>query len=108
MAALGLPEPPEDQSAPIGIVTPFAAQRRLLSKLVKDMGLERWVAVGTVHTFQGGEADLVIFDSVLDEPYWSARLCSPADADDVLRELNVAATRAKSKFVVVGSSEWLN
>jgi hypothetical protein len=108
MAAVNLPEPPEDQSQPVGIVTPFAAQRSLLSKLVKDMGLERWVAAGTVHTFQGGQAELVIFDSVLDEPYWSARLCTPGSAPDVLRELNVAATRAKNKFVLVGSSEWLN
>ena len=60
------------------------------------------------HTFQGGEADLIIFDSVLDEPYFSARLCNPRDANDVKRDLNVAVTRAKNKFIFVGSSEWLN
>ena len=108
LAAAKLPKPPENDPPPIGIVTPFAAQRRLLSKLLEDMELGQWVAVGTVHTFQGGQADLIIFDSVLDEPYWAARLCTPRDTKDVRRELNVAVTRAKNKFVLIGSSEWLN
>jgi hypothetical protein len=108
LAAATLQKPPEDSSKPIGIVTPFAAQRRLLTKLIADLELKDWVVAGTVHTFQGGEADLIIFDSVLDEPYWSARLCNPRDASDVKRDLNVAVTRAKNKFVFVGSSEWLN
>jgi uncharacterized small protein (DUF1192 family) len=108
LAAAKLQKPPENEPPPIGIVTPFAAQRRLLSKLVNDMGLEQWVAAGTVHTFQGGEADLIIFDSVLDEPYWSARLCTPKYTNDVKRDLNVSVTRAKNRFVLVGSSEWLN
>ena len=108
LAAAKLQNPPENEPQPIGIVTPFAAQRRLLSKLVNDMVLEQWVVPGTVHTFQGGEADLIIFDSVSDEPYWAARLCTPRDINDVKRELNVAVTRAKNKFVLIGSSEWLN
>jgi hypothetical protein len=108
MAAANLSEPDSREPQLIGIVTPFAAQRRLLLKLVEEMKLSRRVAAGTVHTFQGGEAELIIFDSVLDEPYWSARLCTPRNCKDVIRELNVAVTRARSKFVFVGSSEWLN
>ncbi len=111
LAAIAATEIPEDRlktRPPIGIVTPYAAQRRLLTKLVHEMGLDRWVAAGTVHTFQGNEADLIIFDSVLDEPYWSSRLTNPHSSREVLRELNVAVTRAKHKFVFVGSSEWLN
>lgn len=54
--------------------------------------------------------ETIIFDSVLDEPYWSARLCSPSEGirDSVRRDLNVAVTRAKDKFIFVGSSAWLN
>jgi hypothetical protein len=99
---------PEKAPPPIGIVTPFAAQRRLLSKLIEEMGLNDWIMAGTVHTFQGHEADLIIFDSVLDEPYYTARLCWPAHSEKVMRDLNVACTRAKNKFIFVGSSEWLN
>jgi KaiC/GvpD/RAD55 family RecA-like ATPase len=108
IAAKKIGKPESNDPQPIGIITPFAAQRRLLSKLVSDMELDQWVAAGTVHTFQGNQADLIIFDSVLDEPYYSARLITPKDSKDVLRELNVAVTRAKNKFIFVGSSEWLN
>jgi len=97
-----------EEPRPIGIITPFAAQRRLLSKLVADLELDQWVAAGTVYTFQGNQADLIIFDSVLDEPYYAARLINPKVTEEVLRELNVAVTRAKYKFVFIGSSEWLN
>ena len=108
MAAHALPEPSLGEPPPIGIVTPFAAQRRLLSRLVIDLGLAPWVLAGTVHTFQGQEADLIIFDAVLDEPYWAARLTTPRDAEEVKRDLNVAVTRARHKFVFLASSDWLN
>jgi len=109
MAAAAIPRP-EDLTVPrpIGIVTPYAAQRRLLSRLVQALDLKDWVAFGTVHTFQGTEAELIIFDSVLDEPYWTARLCNPNQFKEVKRDLNVALTRSRSKFLFVGSSEWLN
>lgn len=108
IAARKIGKPSPNSSQPIGIITPFAAQRRLLSKLVSDMELDQWVAAGTVYTFQGNEANLIIFDSVLDEPYYGARLSNPKELADVRRELNVAVTRARNKFVFVGSSEWLN
>lgn len=108
MAAAAIPRPNTSVAPPIGIVTPYAAQRRILSRLVQALDLSPWVTVGTVHTFQGGEAELIIFDSVLDEPYWTARLCNPNQSKEVKRDLNVALTRARSKFVLVGSSEWLN
>jgi hypothetical protein len=109
MAAAAISRPEDLTLArPIGIVTPYAAQRRLLSRLVQALDLTAWVDVGTVHTFQGTEAELIIFDSVLDEPYWTARLCNPNQSKEVKRDLNVALTRAKSQFLLVGSSEWLN
>lgn len=108
MAAANIPEPGITDRPPIGIVTPYAAQRRLLTRLVEEMGLARWVLAGTVHTFQGSEADLIIFDSVLDDPYWTAQLVNPKIAAEKLRDLNVAVTRAKHKLVFIGSSEWLN
>ncbi len=108
MAAVGCPKPAEGDPPEIGIVTPYAAQRRLLAKHLNSMQLEPWVAAGTVHTFQGKEAKFIILDSVLDEPYYSARLCDPRNLGEILRELNVAVTRSRFKFVFIGSSEWLN
>lgn len=108
MAASFIPQPTTGMPPPVGIITPYAAQKRLLGRLVADLKLERWVAPGTVHTFQGSQADAIIFDSVLDEPYYSANLSNPKAWTDVIRLLNVAATRAKHKFIFVGSSQWLN
>lgn len=108
MAASGISRPSSEAERPIGIVTSFAAQKKMVIELVNLHGLDDWVTVGTVHTFQGGQAQLMIYDSVLDEPYWSARLATPKDMPDVIRELNVAVTRAQSKFVFIGSSAWMN
>lgn len=108
IAAKRIQKPADGDPQPIAVITPYAAQRKLLSKLISDVQLDQWVIAGTVHSFQGNQADLVIFDCVLDEPYYSARLCNPKARQDVLRDLNVAVTRAKNKFVLVGSSEWLN
>jgi len=108
MAASAIARKNEAVSRKIGIVTPYAAQRRLLSRLIQALGLTDWIVPGTIHTFQGGEAELIIFDTVLDEPYWSARLCNPKQSAEVKRDLNVALTRARMKFILIGSSEWLN
>ena len=105
--AAEIPKPAEIAQRPIGIVTPFAAQRRFLTQLIKTLGLERWVMAGTVHTFQGNECDVVIFDSVLGEPHWTARYTNPAAFTQVRRDLNVAVTRARHQFVFVGDARWL-
>jgi hypothetical protein len=105
--AASLAEPNENAAPPIGIVTPYAAQRRYLNKLIEMLNLGRWVMAGTVHTFQGNECDVIIFDSVLGEPHWTARLTNPFSFEEVKRDLNVALTRARHQFVFVGDSKWL-
>jgi superfamily I DNA and/or RNA helicase len=105
LAALYAADYQPDLVAPkIGIVNPYAAQRRYLNSLVKTLHLERWVTAGTVHTFQGNECDVIIFDSVLGEPHWTARLTNPHEFKQVRRDLNVAVTRARHQFVFVGDS----
>ncbi len=103
-----IPEPAVRDQPPIGVVTPYAAQRRYLVRLVGSLGLERWVVAGTVHTFQGNESDVIIFDSVLAEPSWTARLTNPHEFKSVRRDLNVAVTRARHQFVFVGAGDWLD
>lgn len=105
--AAELAKPNEKDPPRIGIVTPYAAQRRFLNKLIQSLKLERWVAAGTVHTFQGDECDVIIFDSVLGEPHWTARFTNPNGFKDVRRDLNVAVTRARHQFVFVGDAVWL-
>jgi hypothetical protein len=66
------------------------------------------VSAGTVHTFQGSECDVIVFDSVLGEPHWTARLTDPKQFNEVRKDLNVAVTRTRNQFVFVGDSRWLN
>lgn len=70
--------------------------------LPKDLGL---IKAGTIHSFQGNEADIVIFDLVIDEPHWKANLfITDSEANASLKKMfNVAVTRAKFKLFVVGN-----
>ncbi|MEU6825574.1 AAA domain-containing protein [Streptomyces atriruber] len=91
--------PPE---ATIGVVTPFKGQaeelRRRLREIQDPAAPER-LRIGTVHTFQGGQRDLMVFSLVAGEGMPSGSI------GWVSRQLNlwnVAITRARSHLVVVG------
>ncbi|MDA1476973.1 AAA domain-containing protein [Bacillus changyiensis] len=93
----------------IYIISPFTAVKdglkKVLKERLKNMNipteiLNNWLknSVGTVHTFQGKEADIVYFVTGTDEnsngaANWS---CSKPNL------INVAVTRAKKEFYVVG------
>lgn len=87
----------------IAIIAPYRAQVRALKEGLRavDVNVEqrRDIAVGTVHAFQGSEADLVIWDLVesRDEPIG---MLYRGDTGD--RLTNVAISRAKGKLVLVG------
>ncbi|WP_016697306.1 caspase, EACC1-associated type [Actinoalloteichus spitiensis] len=89
---------PDD--ATIGVVTPFKAQQ---SELDRQLGDHDRVRVGTVHTFQGGERDAVVFSLVAGESM------SPGAINWVNSQLNlwnVAITRARSHLVLVGDRDF--
>lgn len=67
------------------------------------------IQAGTIHSFQGNEADVVIFDLVLDEPHWRANLfmTDPEVSEEMKKLFNVAVTRAKFKLFIVGNFNYL-
>jgi len=93
-----------EQSISIAIITPYRAQYRLIKSLMKQAGLHQVVEAGTIHQFQGSEADLIIFDMV-DGPGRSGigRLFR---GDTGLRLVNVAVSRAKGKFIILADRSW--
>ena len=93
---------------PILIVTPYQAQAALLGDLILDLGIEDRVWAGTPESSEGAEADLVIFDSVLEEPHTSVRLTSPDWGDELRSRLAGAAAAAREAFLFLGSSAWLD
>lgn len=96
--------PPE---ATIGVVTPYAAQSTDLRQQL-GVGTDQpggRVRVGTVHTFQGGECDVMVLNLV------AGRNVPPRCFDWIDQQpqlWNVAITRARSNLIVVGDRElWL-
>lgn len=85
----------------IGIITPFRNQANLIQERIKQEGISG-VDVGTVHTFQGDEKDKIYFSAAI------TRHTSPKVFDWVKNNqelINVATTRAKKEFVMVGDQK---
>ncbi|MFB6532835.1 AAA domain-containing protein [Streptomyces noursei] len=82
--------------ATLGVVTPFRAQKETLARMWRD---DDRVRVGTVHTFQGGQRDVMVLSPV------AAHNTPPRTTHWVASQVNlwnVAVTRAKSQLITVG------
>lgn len=80
------------------LLSPYVAQVRLLSALALDAGLAD-VTVGTVHRYQGSEAQVVIIDMVDTS---DRKLSQLFPGDRGRRLLNVGISRAQNKTIIVG------
>lgn len=80
------------------IITPYAAQSRLIGRILADSGLES-ASCATVHRFQGHERDVIIFDAVDTEPLppglLTSRLVEAANL------INVSISRARGKLILI-------
>jgi len=91
----------------IGIVTPYRKQAELLQQMIKDANLQKTIRAGTVHRFQGLEAEVIIFDTVDSSPLSPSPLTSGSQGSDAMRLVNVAVTRAMHKLIIVANSEYI-
>ena len=96
----------------VGIITPYAAQTRLIRAMIHDyrQNDSTYVSCATVHQFQGSERNIIIFDAVESYPFikpgW---LVSKNENGSVLRLINVALTRARCKFITLANTKfWSN
>jgi len=89
----------------IGIITPFRPQANLIQKILKDLGLDKddLVTADTVHRFQGGEKEVVIFDLTTPNP--TKLTDDKGSGGDDEKILNVAFSRAQEKCIVVADVE---
>ncbi|MFB7915265.1 AAA domain-containing protein [Streptomyces sp. NPDC056061] len=88
--------------ATVGVVTPFTGQAEALRRRLRPYDEER-LRIGTVHTFQGGERDVMVLSLVAGEGI------HPGAAEWVGGQLNlwnVAITRARGHLIVVGDKEF--
>jgi hypothetical protein len=96
----------DDGSYPIGIVTPYAAQKESIMKQLKDEGFidskgKHLVETNSVDGFQGREKDVIIFSAV------RANLNAKVGFLHDWRRINVMLTRAKSGLIVIGHHDTL-
>jgi phosphatidylserine/phosphatidylglycerophosphate/cardiolipin synthase-like enzyme len=89
------------------VVSPYRPHARLLEIMIEEQNLSGEVRAGTAHSFQGSEADVVIFDLVNDEPQWKVAMFMADYDHDMKRLLNVAITRARRRLVVVGDFKYI-
>jgi len=96
----------------IGVITPFRRQAEWITEELKELTgpyPDADLQAGTVHKFQGKERDIIIFDLTF-SPASSNALIPTYDGDrdsEVGKMLNVAMTRAKDFFVVIGDIDGL-
>ena len=92
----------------IGIIVPFRAQiacmRQALAPLcLPDIGE---LTIDTVERFQGSQRDVIIFSATVCREDQLALLSEPVPAEDgqmMDRKLNVALTRARKQFFLIGN-----
>lgn len=113
--ALALNAEKEQQGTPfrdeekVGIITPYAAQTRLIRSMIQDYRQKAPTAVScaTVHQFQGSERNVILFDAVESYPFvrpgW---LVAKNDNGSVIRLINVALTRARCKFITLANTKF--
>ncbi len=94
-------EPPA-LSEIVAVITPYDAQSKQIRDRLKQEG-NGWqeIRVGTVHRFQGAEAPVVFFSAVADPDLGTGFL----DREPNL--LNVAVSRARDAFVLLGHPQAL-
>ncbi len=112
------------ESSKMAYITPYRAQAEFLGALVlknREVLINkgesflpelRW---GTVHRFQGGEAELVIYDTCESPRQLPTRLTGGSiridgddiEIDDSSRLHCVALSRAKSRLIVLANLGWL-
>ncbi|MBK9247132.1 MAG: AAA family ATPase [Ignavibacteria bacterium] len=92
----------------VGIITPFRAQ---IAEIVRhtDSQLRSKVTIDTVERFQGSERDIIILSCAVNHIAQLQSIQSLVTINGVLidRKLNVALTRARRQFILLGCEEIL-
>ena len=114
MSILDILNQDKNASFSIGIITPYRGQVSLLKALMYerkyDETFDKRIKIGTIHTFQGSECDIIIFDMVdcfvqeSGRKNILGRLYSGVEGE---RLLNVALSRARHKLIVVCDPEYI-
>lgn len=98
-----------DSKKDIGVIAPYAAQKKLIQRILKDNGMPE-ITAGTVHRYQGDEKKLILLDLTDGLGLRGVGPWFQADHyNDVGAKLfNVAISRAMEHLVFIGDLAWLD
>lgn len=87
----------------IGIISPFRIVNNAILAMLTEQQRE-YCTVDTVERFQGGERDVVIYAAAADTMQEFDQMRSEVEVDGVVvdRKLNVAITRGREQFIMIG------
>ena len=91
----------KDPLCKIAVITPYKGQKRLISNVFVKSGIHYQtdnIFVDTVDSFQGSEADVVVF--------CTTRAIQPTLFFKDTKRLNVALSRAKRELIILGRMEY--
>lgn len=91
----------------IGVIAPFRAQIALINQHLHDAEISIPITVDTVERYQGGAKDIIIYASTINHPSQFRQIVS-LSSDGVDRKLNVAITRAREQFILLGDEKVMN
>lgn len=107
-------EESEDPAQAIGVITPYRSQIAAIKGALRNLGVPNAdrITVDTVERYQGSQRDHIIYSTVVSDPLQlkflaSNTLKNPIDGVVIDRKLNVAVTRARKQFILVGHEQTL-
>ena len=91
----------------ISVIAPYRAQADLIKRMLRKERHYMNVKVATIHSFQGSESDIVIFDTVDSYPLSKERSCHLTGiSEDAMRIFNVAMSRPRGKLIVLANQRF--
>ena len=88
----------------IGVITPYRAQIAAVNSCLSEVlgNYKSMITVDTVERYQGGARDIIIMSACMNYSFQLRSLVS-LSSEGIDRKLNVAITRAKEQFILVGN-----
>ncbi len=102
---------PLDVARQVGIIVPFRAQIAQTRRALRAAGIadaDR-LTIDTVECFQGSQRDIIVFCTVVSRPRQLSLLSEEfaVEGGAIDRKLNVALTRARLRFFLIGNAALL-
>jgi hypothetical protein len=94
-----------DGSVDLALISPYRAQTALFASGTRDL---TQVTAATIHRFQGSERDVVLLDLVDGPDQLKASRLTGGDPELSLRLLNVAASRARGKLIILADLTFID